>query len=134
MSLVNPFTSSLVISQVTSIVTSHGIFLGKIGGPTNFSAAGKSTTKSPTLGLDLNFDPPSLFTLTRILAVDMGLDPTQLDGIVKLGGYSYVTATTADAPPTRRDVIPRDNIKRSNIYTYVSHRPLFYNLIFTFVA
>lgn len=118
--LVNPFTSALDITQVTSSVTSHSINLGTITTATNFTAAGKMSSTSPTLDLSLNFDPPSLFTLTRVLDVDAGEDTTQLDGIVALGGYKYVSATNADAPPTnRREVIPRDNTKR-NIYTYVS--------------
>ena len=118
--LVNPFTSALDITQVTSSVTSHSINLGTIATATNFTAAGKMSSTSPTLDLNLNFDPPSLFTLTRVLAVDAGEDTTQLDGIVALGGYKYVSATNADAPPTnRREVIPRDNTKR-DIYTYVS--------------
>lgn len=57
----------------------------------------------------MDFDPPTLFTLTRVLAVQAGLDPAPLDGIVALGGYSYVTATNADSTPVNR---------RSNVYTY----------------
>lgn len=107
--LVNPFTAGFEITQVTSSVTSHGLALGTIQTATNFSAAGKSTTTSPPLDLSMNFDPPTLFTLTRVLAVQAGLDPAPLDGIVELGGYSYVTATDADSAPISR---------RSNIYTY----------------
>jgi hypothetical protein len=113
----NPFTSPLDITQVTSTVTSHGIALGNIATTTNFSAAGKTNTVSPTLDLNLNFDPAALFTLTRVLAVDAGEDPTPLDGIVQVGGIEYISATTADAPPTKREVIPRDNAKRANIFT-----------------
>jgi hypothetical protein len=132
--LVNPFTSALVVTQVTSTVVSHGIPLGKIATAINFSAAGKTNTTSPTLNLDLNFDPPSLFTLTRVLAVEMGLDPTQLDGIVKLGGYLYVPSTNADAPPVKRDIMPRDNVRRANIYTYVSRHFRHCYLIFNFTT
>ncbi|KAF8135624.1 hypothetical protein EV363DRAFT_1429344 [Boletus edulis] len=106
--LANPFTAGLEITQITSSVTSHGLALGTIDTATNFSAAGKSTTTSPPLNLNMNFDPPTLFTLTRVLAVQAGLDPAPLDGIVALGGYSYVTATNADSTPISR---------RSNIYT-----------------
>lgn len=109
MDLVNPFTAGFEITHITSSVTSHGLDLGTIETATNFSAAGKSTTSSPPLDLNMNFDPPTLFTLTRVLAVQAGLDPAPLDGIVALGGYSYVTATNADSTPVGR---------RSNIYTY----------------
>ncbi|KAF8557967.1 hypothetical protein OG21DRAFT_1504634 [Imleria badia] len=106
--LVNPFTAGFEITHITSSVTSHGLDLGTIETATNFSAAGKSTTASPPLDLNMNFNPPTLFTLTRVLAVQAGLDPAPLDGIVALGGYSYVTATNADSTAVRR---------RSNIYT-----------------
>ncbi|KIK99094.1 hypothetical protein PAXRUDRAFT_30734 [Paxillus rubicundulus Ve08.2h10] len=105
--LVNPFTASFDITKISSSVTSHGLVLGSIETTTNFPAAGKSTTTSPPLDLNMNFNPPTLFTLTRVLAVQAGLDPAPLDGIVALGGYSYVTATTADSTPANR---------RSNIY------------------
>lgn len=108
MDIANPFTSGFEITQITSSVTSHGLALGNIQTATNFSAAGKSTTTSPPLDLDMNFDPSMLFTLTRVLAVQAGLDPTPLDGIVALGGYNYVSATNADSTPVSR---------RSNIYT-----------------
>lgn len=117
--LVNPFTAALAITQITSTVTSHGISLGNIATTTNFTSAGKSTTTSPQLAFNLNFDPAALFTLTRVLAVEAGEDTTQLDGIVQLGGYSYITATTADAPPSRRELASRELTKR-NIYTCVS--------------
>ncbi|KAH7915074.1 hypothetical protein BJ138DRAFT_1122997 [Hygrophoropsis aurantiaca] len=107
--LVNPFTAGFQITRIVSSVTSHGLNLGSIDTTTNFSAAGKSTTTSPALDLNMNFDPPTLFTLTRVLAVQAGLDPTQLDGIVALGGIEYVTATTADSGP--------ENQRRDNIYT-----------------
>ncbi|KAH7926942.1 hypothetical protein BV22DRAFT_1007914 [Leucogyrophana mollusca] len=107
--LVNPFTAGFDITRIVSTVTSHGLNLGTIDTTTNFSSAGKSTTTSPALDLNMNFDPPTLFTLTRVLAVQAGLDPTQLDGIVQLGGIEYVTATTADSSPASQ--------RRDNIYT-----------------
>lgn len=116
--LVNPFTAGLDITKITSSVTSHGIALGTIATSTNFTSVGKSTTTSPTLDLNLNFDPAALFTLTRVLAVEAGESITQLDGIVQLGGYQYVASTNADAPPSKREAEPRDLSKR-NIYTCV---------------
>ncbi|KAF9222628.1 hypothetical protein BS17DRAFT_802839 [Gyrodon lividus] len=106
--LVNPFTASFDITKISSSVASHGLVLGFIETSTNFFAPGKSTTTSPPLNLNMNFDPPTLFTLTRVLAVQAGLDPAPLDGIVQLGGYSYVTATDADSTTANR---------RTNIYT-----------------
>lgn len=107
--LANPFTAGFEVTQIISSVTSHGLALGTIQTATNFSAPGKSTTTSPPLDLNMKFDPATLFTLTRVLAIQAGLDPSPLDGMVALGGYSYVTATNADSTPVSR---------RSNIYTY----------------
>ncbi|KAG1812612.1 uncharacterized protein BJ212DRAFT_460083 [Suillus subaureus] len=109
--LVNPFTAGFDITSISSNVTSHGLYLGSINTATNFNSAGKSTTKSPVLNMTMNYDPPTLFTLTRVLAMQAGLDPTQLDGIVALGDYQYVTATTADSEP-----VPQQQ-RRANIYT-----------------
>lgn len=66
-------------------------------------------TASPPLDFAMTSDPPTLFTLARVLAVEAGLDPTPLDGIVQLGGYTYVPTTSADLTPVTR---------RANTYTY----------------
>lgn len=48
----------------------------------------------------MNFDPAALFTVTRALAVEAGLDPAPLDGIVQLGGIQYLNI--ANQPPVKR--------------------------------
>ncbi|KAI0739355.1 hypothetical protein C8Q80DRAFT_1123812 [Daedaleopsis nitida] len=90
-SLANPFTADLAITHVQSNVTFHDINLGTIDMPIAFASKGKSTTASPALDLALNMDPASLFTVTRILAGQAGLNTQQIDAIVQLGGYKYVT-------------------------------------------
>jgi hypothetical protein len=55
----------------------------------------------------MNFDPAALFTITRALAVQAGLDVAPLDAIVQLGGIQYLTTT----PPSSR--------RRANEFTYV---------------
>lgn len=50
----------------------------------------------------MNFDPAALFTVTRALAVEAGLDPAPLDGIVQLGGIQYLM-TTGQPPVKRQD-------------------------------
>ncbi|EGO25193.1 hypothetical protein SERLADRAFT_448192 [Serpula lacrymans var. lacrymans S7.9] len=109
-SLANPFTAGLDITKIYSTVTSHGLNLGTIDTATNFTSAGKSTTTSPALDLDMNFDPATLFTLTRVLAVEAGLNPAPLDGVVQLGGIQYLTATNADSTPPNNQSERRDNI------------------------
>jgi hypothetical protein len=92
-SVVNPFTSSLLISNIQSTVTSNGINLGTINQATSFEAKGKSTTTSPSLYLDINLNPPDIFTLLHTLAISAGMSTAQIDSIVQLGGYSYVPTT-----------------------------------------
>lgn len=106
-SLVNPFTSPLQITKISSTVKSFGIPLGSIETTTNFKSAPKSITKSPVLDLNMNFDPAALFTVTRALAVEAGLDVDPLDGIVELGGIEYLSIT--GAPPKLK--------RRANVFT-----------------
>ncbi|KAF8070285.1 hypothetical protein FPV67DRAFT_1755106 [Lyophyllum atratum] len=106
-SLVNPFSAPLQITKISSTVKSFGIPLGTIETVTDFKSAPKSTTKSPVLDLNMNFDPAALFTVTRALAVEAGLDVDPLDGIVALGGIKYLSIT-GDPPKLKR---------RANIFT-----------------
>ncbi|KAH8992759.1 hypothetical protein EDB86DRAFT_3078965 [Lactarius hatsudake] len=104
--LVNPFTAGLLITNIRSTVSTHGISLGTIETNTNFTSTGKSTVISPSLDIGLNMDPAALFTVTRLCAVSAGLSTEQLDGIVQLGGYRYLQATdgnSSDATKKRRD-------------------------------
>ncbi|CDO73852.1 hypothetical protein BN946_scf185016.g9 [Trametes cinnabarina] len=94
-SLANPFTAGLVITQVASNVSYQGINLGTIQTATNFTSPGKATSASPALDLDMNMDPQSLFTVTRLLAQEAGLSTAQLDAIVQLGGYHYLQTNGA---------------------------------------
>lgn len=59
MSLANPFTADLSITQIQSNITAFGLFVGSIVQDTNFPASGKATSISPTLGLYVN--PPLIF-------------------------------------------------------------------------
>ena len=80
-------------------------------------SAGKSTTTSPNLNLDLNLDPQTLFTVTRSLAVKAGLPTEQLDGIVTLGGYHYLSTTSQKREVIEAEIAARSLEKRDNIYT-----------------
>ncbi|KAL8287086.1 hypothetical protein RQP46_004092 [Phenoliferia psychrophenolica] len=93
-SLENPFTSDLSITNIQSNIThSSGLFVGSIVTPTDFLAKGHTANISPVLDFNLNLYPPDIFTLLRVLAGEAGLPTDQIDGIVKLGGYSYVNTT-----------------------------------------
>ncbi|KAL1718757.1 hypothetical protein EV715DRAFT_290908 [Schizophyllum commune] len=117
--LANPFSADLRITSVASSIKSLGLDLGTIDMPTDFSAAHNATTTSQELDLNLNMDPETLFTLTRALAVEAGLETVQLDGIVALGGYEYLFTTdnssssSGDSPSSSSN----KNSKRDNIYT-----------------
>ncbi|KAH0589321.1 hypothetical protein H2248_005083 [Termitomyces sp. 'cryptogamus'] len=92
-SLANPFSTPLEITKISSKVSSFGILLGNIESNVNFKSAPNSTTESPTLDLNMNFDPSALFTVTRALALEAGLDVDPLDAIVRLGGIQYLSIT-----------------------------------------
>ncbi|KAG6854052.1 hypothetical protein C0991_011030 [Blastosporella zonata] len=100
-SLVNPFSAPLQITKISSTVKSFGLPLGTIDSNVDFKSAPNSTTQSPTLDLNMNFDPAVLFTVTRALAVEAGLDVDPLDGIVALGGIKYLSIT-GDPPKLKR--------------------------------
>jgi len=111
-SLVNPWSAPLRINKVSSTVTSFGLSLGTIESTTGFTVSAKSTTQSPTLDLNMNFEPAVLFTIARALAVEAGLNVDPLDGIVQLGGISYLTI----AGPTMEE---RQN---ADLYKFVSRK------------
>lgn len=50
-SLQNPFSSDLVITNIQSNVSSHGLFVGSIVVDTDFKAAGNGASNSPPLAL-----------------------------------------------------------------------------------
>ncbi|KAI0660249.1 hypothetical protein C8Q70DRAFT_914138 [Cubamyces menziesii] len=126
-SLANPFTSGLEITHVASNVTYQGINLGTIQTATNFSSPGKATSASPALDLDMNLDPQSLFTVTRLLAQQAGLDTAQLDAIVQLGGYHYLDTSGSGNANAVRDV----EIKRADNGSLGFDLPTFVDQAFT---
>jgi hypothetical protein len=111
--LANPFTSGITITKISSNVSTFGLSLGTIQFNTDFAAAGKKTTTSPALDLNLNFNPSVMFTVTRALAVEAGEDPTPLDGITQLGGINYLPIS-GSSPPRLRSLAPR-----ANVFTFV---------------
>ncbi|KAF8972948.1 hypothetical protein BDZ97DRAFT_1691577 [Flammula alnicola] len=100
-SLDNPFSAPLKITKISSAVTVFGIPLGSINQDVAFTSAPKATTESPELNFDLNFDPAALFTVTRAMAVEAGLDVAPLDGIVSIAGIQYLQ-TTQNTTTTRK--------------------------------
>ncbi|PPQ89568.1 hypothetical protein CVT25_012240 [Psilocybe cyanescens] len=101
-SLSNPFSTPLQITKISSVVTSFGILLGSIEQDISFESSPRSSTESPVLNFDLNFDPSSLFTVTRALAVEAGEDVAPLDSIVELGGFQYLPITQKESTQERK--------------------------------
>ncbi|KAJ7668375.1 hypothetical protein DFH06DRAFT_1181491 [Mycena polygramma] len=110
-SIANPFTSPLEITSISSTVSAFGVTLGTINSTTKFNNPGKITTTSPNLDLDMNFDPATLFSVTRRLALEAGLDVAPLDSIVQLGGITYLPAAATASSPIKRGV------RRDNLFT-----------------
>jgi hypothetical protein len=55
---------------------------------------------------NLNLFPPDIFSLLRRLAIESGQSPEPLDGIVALGGLSYVPTADTSAGTIRKRSIP----------------------------
>jgi hypothetical protein len=55
---------------------------------------------------NLNLFPPDIFSLLRRLAIQSGQSPEPLDGIVALGGLSYVPTADTSAGTIRKRSIP----------------------------
>lgn len=104
--MTNPFSTPLKLTRIQSTVSAFDIPLGTIDTTTGFSTAPKADTTSPELDLNMNLAPEAIFTVTRALAVKAGLDVAPLDGIVELGGITYLKTT---GPPVRR-LQARDNV------------------------
>lgn len=51
---------------------------------------------------NLNLYPPDIFSLLRALVIESGQDPTPLDGVVALGGLTYVKTTATSAATSRK--------------------------------
>lgn len=97
-SLSNPFTTDLLITNIQSNVTAFGLYVGSIVQDTQFAAEGRAATDSPVLGLNLNLYPPDIFSLLRALVVEGGQDVVPLDGIVALGGYTLTPSGPNPGP------------------------------------
>jgi len=100
----NPFTPDLHITHINSTVSSFGILLGTIDTATDFYVPGNSSAESPVLNFNMNSDPAALFTVTRDLAVEAGLDVAPLDAIVSLGGYQYLSPSNTTANKRQNNI------------------------------
>ncbi|KAJ7716738.1 hypothetical protein DFH07DRAFT_349612 [Mycena maculata] len=111
--IANPFTTPLEITSISSTVSAFGVTLGTINSTTQFNNPGKITTTSPALDLNMNFDPAALFSVTRRLALEAGLNVAPLDSIVQLGGITYLPSAATSVSPIKRGIELRD----TNLFT-----------------
>lgn len=100
--LANPFTSGLTITHIAANASALGVFLANIDTGLQFTAAGKATSASPNVPLAVNLYPPDLFAIVRAFAIESGLDPVYIDGVINLGGYT-LTATSG-SQRRKRDI------------------------------
>ncbi|KAJ7072466.1 hypothetical protein C8F01DRAFT_1299136 [Mycena amicta] len=91
-SLTNPFTTGLEITGISSTCL----------------CVWRRPNHRP-LELDMNFDPSTLFSLTRRLALEAGLSVEPLDQVVQLGGIQYLPAAATSSSPIKRH-FTRDNV------------------------
>jgi hypothetical protein len=100
----NPFAADLHITHINSTVSSFGILLGTIDAATDFHVPGNSSAESPVLNFNMNFNPAAIFTVTRNLAVEAGLNVAPLDAIVSLGGYQYLSPSNTTANKRQNNI------------------------------
>lgn len=94
--IVNPFTADLGITHIKANVTSHGLFIAQADTPMDFTAKGKTMTRTGKVPLHVNLYPPDIFGFVRALALKAGESVERLDAMIALGGYT-LSDTTSNA-------------------------------------
>ena len=115
--IVDPFTADLGITHIKANVTSHGLFIAQVDTPMDFTAKGKTTTKTGNVPLHVNLYPPDMFGFLRALAIKAGESVEQLDAIITLGGYK-LSETTSNAR-RKRSLERRGMFDGFNLPSYV---------------
>ncbi|KAI8149170.1 hypothetical protein BJV82DRAFT_209695 [Fennellomyces sp. T-0311] len=93
-SIADPFSAALSITNVISSATYHGMPVGNINQDiSGFNVGGHSTAISPVLSMQMNIQPAAIALLLRTLAIDAHMDTRALDTLLSMGGFGGERST-----------------------------------------
>ncbi|KAG2172665.1 hypothetical protein INT43_000012 [Umbelopsis isabellina] len=100
--IANPFSAGLTITQVKAAVTYAGMPVGNIDADISSNpivVGGKATTPSPSIPIKMNLAPASVALLLRENAASAGLDLNPIDALLTMGGFDIQGQQHIDATP-----------------------------------
>jgi hypothetical protein len=89
--IANPFSAGLTITQVKAAVTYAGMPVGNIDADISSNpivVGGKVQAVSPAIPITMNLEPAAVALLLRENAVSAGLDVRPIDGLLTMGGFN----------------------------------------------
>jgi hypothetical protein len=89
--IANPFSAGLTITQVKAAVTYAGMPVGNIDADISSNpivVGGKVQAASPAIPITMNLEPAAVALLLRENAVSAGLDVRPIDGLLTMGGFN----------------------------------------------
>ncbi|GAB5591805.1 hypothetical protein Unana1_06705 [Umbelopsis nana] len=89
--IANPFSAGLSITQVQAAVTYAGMPVGNINADISSNpivVGGKTTSPSPPIPITMNLEPAAVALLLRENAASAGLDLRPIDAMLTLGGFN----------------------------------------------
>ncbi|KAM3579635.1 hypothetical protein VKS41_008087 [Umbelopsis sp. WA50703] len=100
--IANPFSAGLSITQVKAAVTYAGMPVGNIDADISSNpivVGGKATTPSPSIPIEMNLAPASVALLLRENAQSAGLDLQPIDALLTMGGFNIQGQQHIDPTP-----------------------------------
>ncbi|KAJ2957138.1 hypothetical protein NQZ79_g7101 [Umbelopsis isabellina] len=100
--IANPFSAGLSITQVKAAVTYAGMPVGNIDADISSNpivVGGKATAPSPSIPITMNLAPASVALLLRENAATAGLDLQPIDALLTMGGFDIQGQQHIDATP-----------------------------------
>jgi hypothetical protein len=89
--IANPFSAGLTITQVKAAVTYAGMPVGNIDADISSNpivVGGKTTAASPAIPITMNLEPAAVALLLRENAQSAGLDLQPIDALLTMGGFN----------------------------------------------
>ncbi|KAG2175944.1 hypothetical protein INT44_000422 [Umbelopsis vinacea] len=90
-SIANPFSAGLSITQVKAAVTYAGMPVGNIDADISSNpivVGGKATANSPAIPITMNLEPAAVALLLRMNAESAGLNLQPIDALLTMGGFN----------------------------------------------